>query len=109
MSETKQPIVFVARDRKVCAADEGSKPNRSTARITRACNSGVRCGPPFSARLTLLIDTPAWAATSRIVGRAGGRFGALAIAAFYRVLLVRSKQAKVRPFFKRKYNNNIQI
>jgi hypothetical protein len=39
--------------------------------MIRACNSGLVCGSPFRTRLTLLTDTPAWAATSRIVGRAG--------------------------------------
>jgi hypothetical protein len=39
--------------------------------MMRACNSGLMCGSPFMTRLTLLTDTPAWAATSRIVARAG--------------------------------------
>jgi hypothetical protein len=39
--------------------------------MMRACNSGLMCGSPFMTRLTLLTDTPAWAATSRIVTRAG--------------------------------------
>jgi hypothetical protein len=41
--------------------------------MMRACNSGLICGSPFMTRLTLLTDTPAWAATSRIVARAGWR------------------------------------
>jgi hypothetical protein len=37
------------------------------------------CGPPFNTRLTLLTDTPACAATSRIVGRVFGWIRAIAL------------------------------
>src|SRR5439155_511966 len=66
-----QPIVLLSRERNACAAECGSKRSRFTARMMRACNSGLMCGSPFMTRLTLLTDTPAWAATSRIVARAG--------------------------------------
>src|SRR3954467_11170572 len=68
-----QPIVLLSRERKACAAECGSKRRRFTARMMRACNSGLICGSPFMTRLTLLTETPAWAATSRIVARAGWR------------------------------------
>ena len=66
-----QPIVLLSRERNACAAECGSKRRWFTARMMRACNSGLMCGSPFMTRLTLLTDTPAWAATSRIVARAG--------------------------------------
>jgi hypothetical protein len=43
--------------------------------MMRACSSGLVCGSPFMTRLTLLTDTPAWAATSRMVARAAWRGG----------------------------------
>src|SRR4051794_40041943 len=66
-----QPIVLLSRERKACAAECGSKRRWFTARMMRACNSGLMCGSPFMTRLTLLTDTPALAATSRMVARAG--------------------------------------
>src|ERR1700712_477095 len=74
-----QPIVLLARERSACAAEWGSNPRRSTTRMIRACSSGLVCGSRFRTRLTLLTDTPACAATSRMVGRAVGVGWVLAI------------------------------
>ena len=42
-----QPIVLLAHERNACAAECGSKRRRVTARMIRACNSGLVCGSPF--------------------------------------------------------------